>query len=156
MKSQPKSVAAFLANSPIAVVGYSREESSPGNIVLAKLRRTGYTVFAVSPHATEINGETCYPDVGSIPGGAKAAFIATPPDVSADIVRQCAAAGIRHVWLHRSFGQGSVSEEAVRECEQSGIHCIAGGCPMMYCGPVDIGHRCMRWILGLGGRLPVE
>lgn len=154
MQSQPKSVAEFLGQSPIAIVGYSRQNSSPGNIVLAKLRGGGHTVFAVNPHAPEIDGETCYPDVGSVPGGAKAAFIVTPPAVSADIVRQCAAAGVRHVWLHRSFGQGSVSEEAVRECERSGIRCIAGGCPMMYCQPVDIGHRCMRWILGLGGRLP--
>jgi len=28
-----------------------------------------------------------------------------------------------------------------------------GGCPMMYCGKVDVGHRCMRWILDLRGRI---
>jgi hypothetical protein len=31
------------------------------------------------------------------------------------VVRECADLGIRHVWLHRSFGQGSVAEEAVGE-----------------------------------------
>jgi hypothetical protein len=29
-----------------------------------------------------------------------------------------------------------------------------GGCPLMYCEPVDFGHRCMRAWLGWRGRLP--
>jgi hypothetical protein len=74
--------------------------------------------------------------------------------VAAQVVRQCAELGIRQVWLHRSFGQGSVAEEAVRECERRGIRCLVGGCPMMYCEPVDFGHRCMRWVLKLQSRLP--
>jgi hypothetical protein len=28
---------------------------------------------------------------------------------------------------------------------------IAGGCPMMFCEPVDIGHKCMRWIIDVTG-----
>jgi hypothetical protein len=69
-------------------------------------------------------------------------------------VRQCAEHAVPRVWLHRSFGAGSVSEEAVRECEQRGLEAIVGGCPLMYCEPVDLGHRCMRWWLGRGDRLP--
>jgi hypothetical protein len=35
-----------------------------------------------------------------------------------------------------------------------GVDCIVGGCPMMYCTPVDFAHRCMRWILKLQNRVP--
>jgi hypothetical protein len=29
-----------------------------------------------------------------------------------------------------------------------------GGCPLMYCAPVDFGHRCMRWWLRRQGCVP--
>src|SRR5574341_395545 len=50
-------------------------------------------------------------------------------------------------------GLASVSEAAVRECEEHAIPCIVGGCPLMYCQPVDFGHRCMRAWLGWRRRL---
>ena len=34
-------------------------------------------------------------------------------DIAEEIVRECAEIGTPRVWLHRSFGQGSVSEAAV-------------------------------------------
>jgi hypothetical protein len=80
--------------------------------------------------------------------------IAAPPRVSVDLVRQCAALGVNQVWFHRSFGPGSVSPEAVHECEARGIRCLVGGCPLMYCEPVDFAHRCMKWWLRLRGRVP--
>jgi uncharacterized protein len=53
------------------------------------------------------------------------------------------------------MAQGSsVSPEAVDYCREHGMSVIAGGCPMMYGEGVDFGHACMRWILGLTGRLP--
>jgi hypothetical protein len=79
--------------------------------------------------------------------------IATHPDASADVVRQAAARHVPRVWFHRSFGQGSVSARAVHECADHGIACIVGGCPLMYCQPIDVGHRCMRWWLDRRGRI---
>jgi len=61
---------------------------------------------------------------------------------------------VRHVWFHRSFGTGSVSDAAVEACRARGIEPIVGGCPMMFCGSVDIGHACMRWWLQRRGRVP--
>lgn len=54
----------------------------------------------------------------------------------------------------RGVSTGSVSDEAIRECERLGLTAIAGGCPLMYCEPVDFGHKCMRTILRWRGRLP--
>ncbi|MDP2958163.1 MAG: hypothetical protein Q8N53_17175 [Longimicrobiales bacterium] len=43
--------------------------------------------------------------------------------------------------------------EMVRACAELGIEVIVGGCPMMYCGKVDVAHRCMQWILEVRGRI---
>jgi uncharacterized protein len=154
MPALPQPVSEFLSQKTIAVAGVSRDHRQAANAVYRKLRALRYRVFAVNPNATHVEGDPCYPDLRSIPEAVEAVVIATPPDVAVQVVRQCAELGIRQVWFHRSFGQGSVAEEAVRECERRGIHCLVGGCPMMYCEPVDIGHRCMRWILKLQNRLP--
>ena len=154
MPALPQPVSEFLSQKTIAVAGVSRDPREAANAVYRKLRGLGYRVFAVNPNATRVEGDPCYPDLGSIPEALEAVIIATHPDVAVQVVRQCAELAIRQVWLHRSFGQGSVAEEAVRECESQGIRCLVGGCPMMYCEPVDFGHRCMRWILKLQNRLP--
>jgi predicted CoA-binding protein len=144
----------FLAQKRIAVVGVSRNPGQAANIVYKKLRDSDCEVFAVNPKADEVEGDRCYPTLAAIEGGVDAAVIATHPDVTSDVVRDCAANGVRRVWMHRSFGTGSVSEEAVALCHQHGIDVIAGGCPMMYVGDADLGHRCMRWILEKMGKLP--
>lgn len=154
MARTPESVAAFLSGKRIAVAGVSRTGESAGNPVLQKLRKSGYDAIPVNPNAAEIDGAPCYPDLASIPGALDGVVIATHPKISAEIVRQAAARGVTTVWFHRSFGQGSVSDEAVRECERLGLTAIVGGCPLMYCEPIDLPHRCMRAILRWRGRVP--
>ncbi|MBK8316556.1 MAG: CoA-binding protein [Acidobacteria bacterium] len=154
MKNPPEQVARFLEKKSIAVVGVSRDQNQPANVILRKLKKSGYQVFAINPNAEVVDGEKCYPDILSLPQKVGAAVIVTHPDISASIVRQCVKSGIDQVWLHRSFGQGSVSDEAIQECQKNGINCLVGGCPMMYCEPVDFGHQCMKWILKLQGKVP--
>lgn len=144
----------FLACSRIAVAGVSRDPNQVANAIYRKLKTTGQMVFATNPRTDRVEGDPCYPDLRSIPGGVEAVFVATPPAAASAIARECRELGIRRLWLHRSFGRGSVSEEAVRICRESGIHVIAGACPMMYCQPVDLAHRCLRTVLGWLGRLP--
>ena len=125
-------------------------------MVYAGLRKAGYEVFAVNPNADEIDDDRCYHDLKSIPGGVDAVVVDTAPGVSAAVVRECAEMGVQRVWLHRSFGTGSVSEEAASLGREHGITVIAGGCPMMFLPGTDIAHRCMRWVLNLTGNLPKE
>ncbi len=89
-----------------------------------------------------------------MPGVIDGVFAMTSPAVGADLVRQCADRGVGRIWFHRAFGQGSLSDEAVRECEARGITCIAGACPMMYVAPVDPFHRCFRWWMKVTHQLP--
>lgn len=154
MINMPESVAEFLRGQRIVVAGVSRDSAQPANAVFRKLFDSGYDVLPVNPNASEVEGETCYPNLAAISGPIDGVFIATHPNVSIDLVRQCSERGVPRVWFHRSFGEGSVSEEAVRECEKRGLQCIVGGCPLMYCERVDPFHRCMKWWLARRGRIP--
>jgi uncharacterized protein len=154
MAKTPESVASFLQGRRIAVAGVSRQPNQAANAVFRKLKGADYDVFPINPKASEVEGAKSYSDVGAVPKPLDGVVIATAPDISIQVVRQCSDHGVRRVWFHRSFGNGSVSEEAVRECEAHGIECIVGGCPLMVCEPIDFGHRCMKWWLQRRGRVP--
>ena len=154
MANMPSSVAAFLAGKRFAVAGVSRRPQQPANAIFRKLRDSGFDVLPVNPNAAEVEGVRCYPDLASTPGAIDGVVIASHPRTALDIVRQCGEKGVGRVWFHRSFGAGSVSDEAVAECKARGVSYIVGGCPLMYCEPVDVGHRCMRSWLRLFSRVP--
>jgi predicted CoA-binding protein len=154
MGEMPSSVAAFLAGKRFAVAGVSRRPQQPANAIFRKLRDCGFDVLPVNPNAAEVEGVRCYPDLASIPGAIDGVVIASHPSTALDIVRQCGEKGVGQVWFHRSFGAGSVAGEAIAECKARGVLYIVGGCPLMYCEPVDVGHRCIRSWLRLFGRVP--
>lgn len=147
----------FLAQKRIAVAGVSRDNSHhpAGNLIYRRLRKTGHEVFPVNPNMQTFEGDRCYPDLKSIPGGVDGVVIITRPETTLQLVRDCDAAGVRRVWMHESLAKGSsVSPQALEYCRQHDINVIAGACPMMFGDGVDFGHKCMRWIMGVSGKLP--
>jgi predicted CoA-binding protein len=146
---------AFLGKRRIAVTGVSRHPEGHGsNVVYDRLKERGYEVFAVNPHAETIDDNPCYPDVGSIPGGVEAVVIGTRPERAMATVQECAELGVGHVWMHRAFGEGSVSAEAAAWGREHGIEVIDGGCPLMFEPTSDGGHKVMRVMLTLTGKVP--
>lgn len=145
MQSIDEAASAFLANTRVAVTGVSRTPKTHGsNNVYRRLRERGYEVFAVNPNANEVEGDRCYPDLKSIPGGVEAVVIGTRPEIAEDTMRDCAALGIKHVWMHQGPGAGSVSVAATDYGRQCGITVIDGGCPLMFPPTSDLGHRLIR------------
>jgi uncharacterized protein len=146
----------FLAQKRIAVAGVSRTQDGPANLIYRKLKGAGYQVFAVNPHADSFDGDPCYPNLRAIPAALDGVVAVTRPEVTEALVRQCVEAGVPRVWMHQSFARAgsSVSPEAVEFCRAQNTSVIAGGCPMMFCAPVDVGHRCLRWLLRATGGLP--
>jgi hypothetical protein len=124
------------------------------NNVYKRFRERGYDVFAVNPNAKEVEGDRSYPDLKSIPGGVEAVVIGTRPERAEDTMRECAELGIKHVWMHRGPGAGSVSETAAQYGRQHGITVIDGGCPLMFPPTSDFGHRLMRVVYA--GKVPKE
>jgi uncharacterized protein len=150
-----QAASAFLAHQRIAVTGVSRTpKDHGGNVVYKRLRDRGYDVFAVNPNAGEVEGDACYPNLGSIPGGVDAVGIATRPELAEATMRECAGLGIRHVWMHRSFGAGSVCDAATVYGREHDITVIDGGCPLMFEPTADLGHKVMRFVFTRTGKVP--
>jgi uncharacterized protein len=150
-----EAAAAFLAIRRVAVTGVSRTpQGHGGNIVYARLRERGYEVFAVNPNAEEAEGDPCYHDLASIPGGVDAVVIATAPDAAEETMRECVELGIDQVWMHRAFGAGSVSVIAADEGRRHGITVIDGGCPLMFEPTSDGGHRFLRVVCTATKKVP--
>lgn len=157
MQKIKQAASEFLASRRIAVTGVSRDpKDHGGNIVYRRLRERGYDVFAVNPNADEVEGDRCYHDLRSIPGGVDAVVIATRPERAEDTVRECAELGITQVWMHRGPGAGSVSEAAAEYGRSRGLTVIDGGCPCMFEPTADFGHKAMRLVFGLTGNVPKE
>jgi predicted CoA-binding protein len=144
----------FLAQRRIAVTGVRRTTEDSANIIYRKLKGAGYQVFAINPNAAEFDGDPCYPDLASVPQPLDGVVIVNRPEVTDSIIRECAALGIKRVWVHRSMMGNSSSENAERLCREHGIALIPAGCPMMFCEPVDVFHKCMRWWMRTNRTLP--
>lgn len=153
----------FLSQPCIAIAGVSPHRDTPANAIYQTLRNRGVTVLAVNPKVTEYLGDRCYPDVRSLPRKPDGIVIVTNPVNAEKLVRECAEAGIRRVWLHSMLGTNprlmkstaskitSVSAAVVEICRQNGISVIPGSCPMQFVG--DFGHRCIRGFLRITGAL---
>ena len=147
----------FLALKRVAVTGVSANPKGHGsNAVYSRMRDRGYQVFAVNPNEPTAEGDQTYPDLRSIPGGVEAVVIGTRPERAEATMREAIDLGITHVWMHRSFGAGSVSEPATQLGRQNGVTVIDGGCPLMFGPTSDGGHRVMCTLFTLFGKVPKE
>jgi len=155
MQSINQAAAAFLASKRVAVTGVSRTPKTHGaNNVYRRLRERGYQVFAVNPNTDKAEGDRCYQDLKSIPGGVDAVVIGTRPQIAEDTMRECAELGIKQVWMHRGPGAGSVSAAATGYGRANGITVIDGGCPLMFAPTADFGHKLMRLVYS--GHVPKQ
>ena len=111
----------FLATKRIAVTGVSRSSKDHGsNFVYKRLKERGYEVFAVNPNTDEVEGDRSYHDLRSIAGGVDAVVIGTSPAHAGETMHECADLGIKHVWMHRGPGHGSVSPGSGRLWARAG------------------------------------
>lgn len=154
MAHVPGSIAEFLKGHRIVVAGVSQDPKSLANALYNKLKTSGYDVVPMNPKGGEVEGVRCATDLASIEGPIDGVFAVTPAKAGAELVRQCGKRGVKRIWFHRGIGQGSRSPEAIEEAKKLGITCIDGGCPMMFCEPVDVGHKCMRWFMRVTHKLP--
>ena len=147
MQNIQEAASAFLSCKRVAVTGVSRTPKTHGsNNVYRRLRERGYEVFAVNPNTGRVEGDRCFRDLASIPGGVDAVVIGTRPEIAEETMRECAELGIKHVWMHRGPGAGSVSAAAASYGRAHGITVIDGGCPLMFGPTADTGHKIMRLV----------
>ena len=144
-----KSIEAFLDNPSIAVVGVSRSGRGFGNAACRSLRTQGYRVYPVNWSAPTVDGIRCYSRLSELPERVNAVLVVVPPRQAVDVIRDAAAAGIRHVWLQ----QGAESPGAVRLGAELGLDVVAGECILMFARPTGI-HKAHRWLRQVTHGLP--
>ena len=155
MVATAQAASEFLTARRIAVTGVSRTPAGHGgNAVLQGLRARGFDVVPVNPNTDELDGLPCYRSLADVPPPVDAVVVATRAELAEATLRECERLGVRQVWLHRSFGAGSVSQAAVDYGAAHGIRVIAGGCPLMFGADADPAHRFLKHVCRLTGVVP--
>jgi predicted CoA-binding protein len=131
----------FLAAGRIAVVGVSRDAKDFSRYVLRELAARGLDVVAVNPALAEADGRPCFARVGDVSPPARAALVLTPPARTDDVVRECLAAGVSRIWLHRGAGAGSATPTALALCAERGVEPVRDLCPLMALPGAALPHR---------------
>jgi len=144
----------FLAQRRIAVAGVSQQERDFSRMLFRELRKRGYEVIAVNPAAREIEGSPCYARVQEIQPPVENVLLMTKPAVTYALVRDCAAAGVKRVWMYRAGGDGAVQPDAVTFCREHGIEVIPGECPFMFLPGGAWYHRAHGWVRRIRGTYP--
>ena len=149
-----ESIEDFLAQKRIAMVGVSRHPKDFSADLFQELRRRGYDMVPVNPKVREVMGLPCYPRVQEIQPPVDGALLMTTPEVTDEVVSDCAAAGIRRVWMYRAGGKGAVSLKAVAFCQEHGIQVIPGQCPFMFLAGAGGVHKFHGFVRKITGRYP--
>jgi predicted CoA-binding protein len=153
-KSSLETIADFLAQKRIAMVGVSRAPASFSASVFKELCQRGYDMVPVNPNTQEILGRKCFARVQDINPPVDAALLMTSPEATEAVVSDCAEVGIRRVWMHRAGGAGAVSDKAVLFCQEHGISVVPGECPLMFLPRSGAVHRLHGFIRKITGRYP--
>lgn len=144
----------FLGQKRIAMVGVSRDPANFSVKLFEELTRRGYDVVPVNPNTTELQGRRCLAHVQDIQPPVEGVLLMTSPEATETVVKDCAEADIRRVWMYRATGKGSVSAKAVAFCQEKGIRVVPGQCPFMFLPETAGFHRFHGFIRKITGRYP--
>src|SRR5690242_14239343 len=109
MPANLEEVRDFLGAKRIALVGLSRNPQHFSRGLFRDMCKRGYDMVPVNPTASELEAKRCFARVQDIEPPVEAVLIMTPASDTGRVVRDCAEAGIRRVWMYRAGGQGAVS-----------------------------------------------
>jgi hypothetical protein len=144
-----KQIEDFIATSPVAMAGVSRNPKKFGQAAFKELKEKGMDIIPINPSANEILGVKVYKDVSSLPPEVKGLIIMTKKDQTAGIVKEAKVKGIKNIWIQ----QHADSKESIKELEGSGINYVTGECILMHYKPNSV-HKFHRAINKFFGFFP--
>jgi uncharacterized protein len=110
-----------------AVVGASNDTSKFGNRIYRDLRKAGYTVYAVNPNETSVEGDPAYASLGDLPEVPAVVDVVVPSWIGKRIAKEAADTGIPYFWLQ----PGAESDELIAHAESFGLEVIHNACAMV-------------------------
>ena len=115
-----RSLAAALAPTSVAIVGASDNPNKVGGRPLLYLSKFGFAgrIYPINPTRDQVQGFRSYPDLAALPEAPDLAIIATPGDLVAQAVDDCASRGVG-VTIVMSSGYGETSDPAAIAAERA-------------------------------------
>lgn len=111
-------------NSSIAVVGLSANESRPSFFAAKYMLDHGYKVIPVNPRYEEVLGQTCYPDLESIPCQVDIVDVFQRADRVIPTVDSAIKIGAKILWMQL----GVINHEAADLATQAGLTVVMDKC----------------------------
>jgi predicted CoA-binding protein len=111
----------------IAVVGLSNKPDRPSYGVTQYMQAQGYKIIPVNPSCSEILGETCYPDLSSIPVAVDMVNVFRKSEDCPEIAHEAVKIGAKSLWLQ----MGVINQEALDYAISHGLTGIMDKCLMV-------------------------
>jgi uncharacterized protein len=108
----------------VAMVGLSSDWSRPSNFAAKYLLDRGYKVIPVNPKYDEILGQTCYPDLQSIPEPVDIVDLFQRVERIPPFVDVAIEIGAKAVWMQL----GIFDEEQAQKARDAGLEVIMDRC----------------------------
>ncbi|HLA35467.1 MAG TPA: CoA-binding protein [Rhodocyclaceae bacterium] len=108
----------------IAMVGLSPNEARPSHRVARYLMSQGYTVIPVNPGQSEILGQTCYPDLASIPVAVDMVDVFRKSEDTPPIAAAAVRIGAKSLWLQ----EGVINAAAAATALAAGLDVVMDRC----------------------------
>ena len=114
----------------VAVVGASRKPDSVGRSILRNIVTGGYNgrVYAVNPHAAELEGVPCAPSPAALPEPVDLAVICVPAPAVPEAAEECGKRGIRALVVITSGFDAAGRAALFACCRQHGMRLVGPNC----------------------------
>lgn len=135
-RSQFTDLSPVLRPRSVAVVGASEQAGNLGGVAVSLMRKFGFAgnVYPINPKYETVHGYRCFSSVSDLPEQPDLAIIATSANLAEEIVRDCAAVGIRHgvIWAggYSEVGQegARLQDTLVATCCETGFTLVGPNC----------------------------
>ncbi len=120
----------LLAAESVAVVGASRRPGSVGQSILHNIITGGYQgrLYAVNPHAVQVDGITCLPSVAELPEPVDLAVVAVPAAAVTGVAQECGRRGVRALVVITSGLSAAAGAALLAACRQHGMRLVGPNC----------------------------
>ena len=118
------------APTSVAVIGASRRPGSVGRSILHNVVSGGYAgpVYAVNPHASELEGVTCLPSAAALPGPVDLAVVSVPAPAVLKVAEDCGRLGVRALVVITSGLDLQLREALLECCRRHGMRLVGPNC----------------------------
>lgn len=98
----------------IAVVGLSPKPQRDSHMVAAYMQKAGYRIIPVNPVESQVLGQTCYPDLESIPEPIDMVDVFRRSEFVPPIAEQAIKINAKALWLQLGVRHDQAAEKAAQ------------------------------------------